>query len=441
MPARGFGHARWILPVLACALLNLVATLALFVGGLVWPLVPLQAPTTRVAMHLAALGWLTLLDFALLFQFVPLLTTRPLPLPRVALATPVLIEAGLAGMTAGFLATRRTVHPFAWCLPAGSALVLLGICVGAVNVLGPLFAAPRLRLPARFVLAGLGAILVTAMIGLSLALSLALPAQTPNMQRLLVGGIGFHALAGLGGWLGLTAMGISYEMLPIFLRAPAERGPLGETVFALGAGGVALAVLAGLARLWLPDPALGWTESAGWLAIGASVLLHLVDVHRLYRARENGIALHDRAAIGAFVSLAAALALGAVLFATGRTDVLAPPLVMLVLFGWLGGLALTQLHRLATLLGWLSRFRSEPPLERLARAGDRVDNRHGAPWFVLYFLSIWLAVLASLAGRPPLLRGAMAGATLASLGLVLEYLRAASGSYPHRRRPAPSSGP
>ena len=77
------------------------------------------------------------------------------------------------------------------------------------------------------VLTGLAFLLVTVLLGLSFALALTVPALAPDLAPLLAG-VGDHALAGLGGWFTLAAMGVSYKLLPMFMLAQEERGIVGD---------------------------------------------------------------------------------------------------------------------------------------------------------------------------------------------------------------------
>lgn len=443
MPVPSDRLSRWTLTMFACALANLLLAQALAVSGRTWPAVAVSAGGTLAAVHLVTIGWLTLLMFGALFQFVPVITSRPLPAQWLSLVTLVSLELGLAAMVVGFLAVGAGDHHLAWCLPTGATLVFAGICTGLGNVLAPLATTWPLSLPARFVLAGQMFLLLTMLLGLSMALTLALPGGTVHMRRLLAGGVGYHGLAGLGGWLTLTAMGVGYKLLPMFMLAREDRGLWGEGVFLLGTTGVALAVIGGLAHLWLASTALVAVTDCGWGALGLSVLLYLVDLTRLYRGRQRAqLELHNRAAVGAFVSLGIALGLGIALFVEGRPGSLGPSLVLLVLLGWLGGLGLTQLYKIIAFLTWLRRFGS-----RLGRDGipprvqDLVDERRAAPWFALYFLAVWLAAGACAAGNTTLGRVGIVGAMLATLGLVIEYARTRWGQVRRAAVPLPDPFP
>jgi len=366
------------------------------------------------------------------------ITSRKLPSQALPLITLIGIESGLALMVGGFCALGRS----AWAgllLPVGGVLVIVALLVGGATLLVPLAAKRPVPLSARFVLAGLGFLLLTVLLGLSFALALTVPAAGAALAPLLTDGVGYHALAGFGGWFTLTAIGVSYELLPMFMLAPHERGALGASVLWVGLGGFLAAFAAGLAATVWPAAWIAALEQAGRLAIALALGLYLADVVRLYRGRRRRqIELHNRAAIGAFVALGLGtlLAVGAVV--TDRLAALAPSLVLLVMLGWLSGLGLTQLYKVVAFLSWLSRYGGRLGRGPVPRVQDLVNEPGTVGFFVLYFAAIAVAAGAAAFGLSDVIRGALAFALLAVLLLAREYARAWRAVY---ARAAPAAVP
>src|SRR6185437_15782196 len=107
VPSSGDRISRWTPTIFACALGNFLLAQLLMVAGISWPTAPETGGATLAAVHLLTIGWITLLMFGALFQFVPVLTGGTLRGQRFSLATLLLIEAGLAGMVAGFSCWER----------------------------------------------------------------------------------------------------------------------------------------------------------------------------------------------------------------------------------------------------------------------------------------------------------------------------------------------
>lgn len=433
--------SRWTPLFFAFALANFLAAQGLIVAGLTWPAQAALAPGTLAAVHLLTVGWLLLLMLGALFQFVPVITSTPLPSQHLALATLIAVQGGLAGMICGFLGITGVLPGYARALPAGGGAVLAGVLIAGWNIGVPLIRGRPLTLPARLVLTGLGFLLLTVSLGVTFALALAVPALAPTLAPLLTG-IGDHALAGLGGWFTLAAMGVSYKLLPMFMLAPEERGMTGDWVHILGTVGFSLAVVAGLGAIWAPSELLRGTVVAGYAVIVGAVALYLWDVARIYRTRRRPvIEAHNRCAVGAFGFLGLAAGVGIGSLVTGRLAEAAPVIIFLIVFGWLGGLGLTQLYKVIPFLTWLNRYGSSLGRGAVPRVQDLVKEPRSYPWFICYFLGVLLASLAALFDLRLAFRSAFAIVPLATLGLAIEYVRAWRGHYACRRPVAPAIPP
>ncbi len=228
----------------------------------------------------------------------------------------------------------------------------------------------------------------------------------------------------------------------MFMLAPEERGIAGDCVHVLGAAGFALTVGAGLAAIWLPAQLPRVGEMIGYGAIASAVVIYLWDVLRIYRTRKRAvIEAHNRAAVGAFVLLGIATGLGVGFLGSGTLEVGGPVVVFLVLFGWLGGLGLTQLYKIVPFLTWLSRYGSSLGRGAVPRVQDLVKESRSYPWFSSYFLGAFIATLAVLIGWLQAFRACFALMTIATVGLAIEYWRAWRGSYVHPTPAVPAAPP
>ena len=432
--------SRWTPLFFVFALGNFLVAQGLIVAGLTWPAQAALAPGTLVAVHLLTVGWLLLLMLGALFQFVPVITSTPLRSQHLALASLIAVQGGLVGMTCGFLGITGVLPGHVRALPAGGLAVLAGVLIASWNIGVPLIRGRPLTLPARLVLTGLAFLLLTVLLGLTFALALVVPALAPSLAPLLAGVVD-HALAGLGGWFTLAAMGVSYKLLPMFMLAPEERGMTGDWVHVLGTAGFSLAILAGVATIWFPAELLRVAEVAGYAVIAVAVALYLWDIGRVYRTRKRAlIEAHNRCAVGAFGFLGLAVGVGIGSLAAGRLTEAAPVMIFLTVFGWLGGLGLTQLYKIVPFLTWLNRYGSSLGRGAVPRVQDLVKESRSYPWFVCYFLGVLLAALAALFDWRVAFEAAFAIIPLATVGLVIEYVRAWRGHYA-RERPAAATIP
>ncbi|MGH8325411.1 MAG: hypothetical protein ACRET2_01455 [Steroidobacteraceae bacterium] len=425
--------SRYTPAIIACALANLLLAQFAVAAGLTWPARPVLAPITLAVVHLTTLGWMTLLIFGALFQFVPVISNRPLPSQRLVLAALVAFECGLGVLLAGFIEFATAPGPL---LPVGGILVFLAAVLGMADLLPPLASAARRNLSARCVLAGFAALAATLALGVCFALALRVRAAADVLGPLVGGALSAHIIGGLAGGFTLTAVGVSYKLLPMFLLAPEERGALGEAVFLTLAAGVGLGIAGPVLLSYGHAGFAGGLQSAGIVLIALGASLYLIDVVRIYRARRRkAIELHNRAAVGAFAGLAL-LVPAALLWQGG--GVRAPLVVALALVAWLTGLGLTQLYKIVPFLSWLVHFGGKLGAGRVPRVQDLVRESRAMLAFAVFFLGAAVQVAgALLAAAWPFQIGA--GLTLlATLALGLEYWRAWRLRYvPPLAAPAP----
>lgn len=419
----GVTLSRWTMSYFAAALASLMAALVLMAAGVGHPAAPLRGAETLMVVHLVTIGWLSLLMLGALFQFVPVLTTRPLYSDRAAGAALLGLLAGLAVLVAGFLRLAGVVAVELAFLPAAAGLLGASFAV-AIYILGRTMGTKQpAALPARFVTVGLFSLSATVILGVVFACVLGGDVDATLFLEIADAGVALHAAAGLGGWLTFTAMGVSYRLLAMFMLAPELDRPSTRWVYRLGTASLGVVVLGGVAAAVAGAKialVLGVAGVVGLVALG----LYGYDVVHLYRARlRRVIELNSRMAVCAFLSLAAAAALTAVTAVLGSFDAHMDAVAFLVAFGWLTGLGLAKLYKIVAFLTWLECY--GPVLGKTAtpRVQDLVDERRALPWFVGYFASTWLGAAALLSSAPLAFRVAAAAMAIATGGIIIQFVR------------------
>jgi hypothetical protein len=236
----GASISRWTMSYFTMAVAWLFVALALMVAGIGFPAADLASPDTLVLVHVVCIGWLSLAMCGALFQFVPVLVAKPLFAENWALPALGLLTAGLASLLAGFLALGGRLPAWLWLLPVGAVLLIAGFALIVVDL--GLTAWLRPTGPARFVLVGLVSLCATAAFGAVFAFALAGWAGSIG-ESILTGGVPLHAIAGLGGWLTLTAMGVSYRLLSMFMLSPDVDDRKSGITSAAGALAIAVTVV------------------------------------------------------------------------------------------------------------------------------------------------------------------------------------------------------
>ena len=419
----GVSLSRWTMSHFAAALLALLAAKALMAAGWGYPSAALSAPETLILVHVAAIGWLSLLMCGALLQFVPVLLAQPLHSDALALPALVALVAGLAALILGFLQLGRRVDPAIRFLAVAAALLSLGFVLILWN-LGRTFATAKARpLSARFVAVGLASLVAAIALGAVFALTLGGTVDGAPLLTLTATGLSIHVVAGLGGWLTFTAVGVSYRLLAIFVLAPDLERATTKGALYLGAAALAVAIVGGVAATLAgtgPGPALLAAFAIGLLALA----LYGVDIVHLYRARKRRIIeLNSRMAGFGLVSLAASAAVAAALIAFGRLAEHAGALVFLAAFGWLSGLGLSQLYKIVAFLTWLETYGPVLGKTQTPRVQDLVVERRALKWFGVYFGAVWAGALSLLAGFPPSFRLAAAAMLVATVGILAQLVR------------------
>lgn len=416
--------SRWTMLYFACALVALLTAQVLMAAGVGYPASEIKSPATLVLVHLVALGWLSLLLCGALFQFVPVLVARPLHSDGLPLPTLIALLGGLGLLLCGFLQLDGTVPLHLPLLPAGGLLLGAGFVLALYNLGRTLWAARPLPLPARLVAAGLASLAATFALGIVFTLVLGSVSDWPLLLALTAAGLPLHVIAGLGGWLTFTAMGVSYRLLAMFMLAPEERRPTSLAAFWGGVGVLLLAIAGGAGAVLLGFDPMPILAAAGVLALPV-LGLYGYDVAYLYRSRKRRrLETNSRIAILALGSLAAAGLMMAGLLALGELPRHVGALVFLIAFGWLSGLGLAKLYKIVPFVTWLECYGPVLGKKPTPRVQDLVVEARAGKWFLVYFAGVWLATAALLLERATLFRASAALMLLATGALVIEFIRA-----------------
>jgi hypothetical protein len=416
----GTSISRWTMTYFAMALAWLFIALALIVAGIGYPSADIVSPDTLVLVHVVSIGWLSLAMCGALFQFVPVLVAKPLFSEKLALPALALLSAGLILLLAGFLSLGGRLPNALWLLPSGAVLLVAGFGLVVIDL--GLTAWLRPTGPARFVLAGLASLCATALFGAIFAFALAGWAGSIG-DVVLASGLPLHAIAGLGGWLTLTAMGVSYRLLAMFMLAPDVDERQSRITLAAGALAVAVAVAGGALAIGLSS-GLGLVLSIAAILGLACAALYGRDIAGIFRNRKRRqLELNMRMATLSFASLAGTALLGGGLVAIDAFAAHVGAFVFPAVFGWLSGLVLAKLYKIVAFLTWLETYGPVMGRAPTPRVQDLVAEGRATKWFVIYYAAVWLGTLMLLIGEPGLFRAATAAMTVGVVGIVREIIR------------------
>ncbi|WP_249164100.1 hypothetical protein [Bradyrhizobium jicamae] len=404
----------------AMALAWLLAALVMMVAGIGYPAADLATPNTLVLVHVVCIGWLSLAMCGALFQFVPVLVAKPLFSEKWELPALALLSAGLVLLLAGFLSLGGRLPPALWLLPLGAVMLVGGFGLVVVDL--GLTAWLRPAGPARFVLVGLASLCATAAFGAVFAFALAGCAGSAG-EVILAEGIPLHAVAGLGGWLTLTAMGVSYRLLAMFMLSPDVDDQQSRWTLAAGAFAVAVTVAGGALAVGFAS-GLNVVLSISAILGLASAVLYGRDISGMFRLRKRRhLELNMRMATLSFASLAGTGLLGIALVSIDAFTEQIGAFAFLAIFGWLSGLVLAKLYKIVAFLTWLETYGPVMGRAPTPRVQDLVAEGRATKWFVIYYAAVWIGTVTLLIAEPNTFRIAAVAMIVGVVGIAREIVR------------------
>jgi hypothetical protein len=250
-------------------------------------------------VHVFTLGWITTAIMGVMYRYVPALTRRPLPFPRLAIVQLILFLIGASGMVAHFAIGN-------WAGTWSAAIVVvISVLLFAVNMFACLGPQVGRGVAETGMFIAITFLLVAAGLGLTLALDKTFYFLGGRVLTNLAG----HAQLAAVGWVTLAICSVSYRMIPAFLlpRIQLPRSALWQ-IYALAGGivGLALTLIFGLGGLTF------WSAE-----VTLSLVMYLVIMARLVSTRRMPLDWTARHAMAGCAWLMIAAALGIALSRIG----------------------------------------------------------------------------------------------------------------------------
>jgi hypothetical protein len=356
-------------------------------------------PRVLAVTHMLTLGWISAAMIGVLYRYVPGLTKRPLPFPRVAVLQGATFVVGVTGLVA-HLAFGRWQGT-----SAAAALLVVSIVLLCANV-WPLVLRGRRR-----GVAEVGILVATAFFVLAAVLGMlfAFDKHVPFLGGSLLTNLAAHAHLAAIGWVGTTICALSFRFLPAFLLPEVDLTHAARRQVMLLAGGVALLVGALLARSRLVQLAAA--------VVALAIVRYLALLVRLVRTRRMPIDWTARHALASAVWLALTLLAGLVLAAYGAEDAfgarLAAAYGVASVLGWMSNILIGVSYKLFP--GFVAAARAERGRPALPIADLGVPAAARPAVLVLFNGGIAVTLLGLLAGPAPLATAGAVGITAAGL--------------------------
>jgi hypothetical protein len=426
--ARAAPPLALVAPFLLSAPLGLLAAGLLFATAEADSLAGIDAPRNVAATHAAIIGGLTTAMMGAIYQLGPAVLDGRLVSQRLARVQ--------------FAVHAVSVPAFVWALLEWNATAMgfaaVGLLVSFVLFLVNAFpAAGAFRrggnVTRAFLTVSLLLVVVTAGFGVT---------WVGTLEHLwfpvTLGRLSGHAHLGLLGWLGLTVMGVSYQLVPMF-NVVQQRQPR----FAWWALGITSASALGGGVLLMTDP--GREARVGIaLAMSAGPALWGADMLRLLLGRSRRhLDVQGRATFISLGFLAATMALGIGLAAGAPGWFGIEPSHWQLAYGiagiggWLGITLLGNSYKILPFLVWYHRYRQLAGRAAVPMIADIYSERWSNAVLGGFSVAILVMAAGAIAGSLPAVQAggaALAAASAAHFATLAHVMFA-----PHHASPRPAA--
>lgn len=247
-----------------------LAALLLAVGG-GNPFADMHSPALLAATHCITLGFMAMVMLGAIQQLLPVVIGSPMPASRlVAWFTFLPLMAGTLLLSGGFMLGKPELLNLAWPLLGSAFLVFIGASLLS------LARATAQNATKTAILFSVLSLIMAATLGMLLARGYATGLPLPYAKLATA-----HISMALGGWVLLLAIGVSYQVIPMFQLTPNYPGWLTASLVPA----IFTVLLLNLALL-LPESVPSWAKYAAeilfWLLAGcfAAVTLRLQNQRR-----------------------------------------------------------------------------------------------------------------------------------------------------------------
>lgn len=350
------------------------------------------SPHLLAIVHMAALGWGTMVIFGAAYQLLPVICERDLYSVSLAVASYLLLTMGIVLLIWSFWVFELGIVMIAGgsLITAATLLYTANICVTAAQ---NQHATPQKA----FIVSSALWLLITVTIGLLLAINLRytfIPRNHLDMLKL-------HAHAGLAGWFLQLITGVSTKLVPMFLLGKSKRQWLLYAALSLQNLGLVLFLVDG----YFNPIGAKMLVYGGVIALGTLCwLVYLADTYR-HRLRRKVELLMKHTALS-FASLVLGFVLLPATFYLADTRWVSLYGAFLFL-GWITSIILGKTFKTLPFIVWTSCYRHLNGKVKVPLPKQLYSERLTVYQFYLYMIAFLLLVVGMVADHTPLIRLAL----------------------------------
>ena len=179
-------------------------------------------PHLLAMVHVAALGWGTMIIFGAAHQLLPVICEQDLYSEKMASFVWYTLTSGMILLTTNFW--NLTVG---WLMIAGGSLIVISASLYLFNVLKTSRICKKYSIQKLFLTSSAIWLLFTVIVGLLLAINLKFPFFKQSHLEILK----LHAHAGIAGWFLQLITGVSTKLVPMFLLGKSSKDYLLKWAF------------------------------------------------------------------------------------------------------------------------------------------------------------------------------------------------------------------
>ncbi|HEV9035024.1 MAG TPA: hypothetical protein VGQ51_00335 [Puia sp.] len=193
-------------------------------------------PHLLAIVHTAALGWGTMVIFGASYQLLPVICEKELYSAWIALLSYFCLAVGAIFLILSFWLFRTGV-----IMIGGGSLILIAALLYLLNAWKTAGSCKKYSVQRCFIISSAIWLVVTASVGLVLAVNLRYPFIRGSHLEILK----LHAHAGLAGWFLQLIAGVSTKLVPMFLLGKSDKEKLLRWAFLLQNTGLIAFILDG----------------------------------------------------------------------------------------------------------------------------------------------------------------------------------------------------
>lgn len=195
-------------------------------------------PHLLTIVHIAALGWGTMIIFGAVHQLLPVICEQDLYSEKMASASWYTLTLGIMLLTWKFWNLDT-----GWVMIIGGSLIVLSVVLFVINVLKTTAIFRKFTTQKLFIISSALWLLFTVSVGLLLAINLGLTSPIFRVSHLEI--LKLHAHMGIAGWFLQLIAGVSTKLVPMFLLGKSDKEHLLKKAFIFQNLGLILFLLDG----------------------------------------------------------------------------------------------------------------------------------------------------------------------------------------------------